>query len=96
MGGDEFVVILEGISDIAEAEVVAEKMRRANKAPVPTSEGDLETTISIGVTLIDPGETVDEMIARADEAMFAAKRLGRDRVVSLAVSEPSPARRSGI
>ena len=95
MGGDEFVVILEGINGIAEAEMVAEKMRSAIKAPIPTSAGEVETTISIGVTLIDPGEPVDEMIARADEAMFAAKRLGRDRVVSLAVPERSSGQRPG-
>jgi diguanylate cyclase len=41
------------------------------------------TTVSIGVTLADPVESGDELIARADKAMYAAKRAGRDRVVAV-------------
>ncbi len=81
MGGDEFLVILDGIHAVDEAAGVAEKIRAAVAEPIATREGELETSVSIGVTLVDPIETADAMIARADEAMYEAKKAGRNQVV---------------
>jgi PleD family two-component response regulator len=43
----------------------------------------VRATLSIGVTLDVPGEGADSLIARADRAMYAAKRTGRDQVITL-------------
>ena len=88
MGGDEFLVILEGLHSIDEAASVAEKIRQAAQEPVRAREGDVTATVSIGVTMSSPIETADDLVTRADEAMYAAKRGGRNQVVTV---PPGPA-----
>jgi diguanylate cyclase (GGDEF)-like protein/PAS domain S-box-containing protein len=83
MGGDEFMITLGDIHDLPEAEAIAEKIRLACAEPVTTTDGVVATTVSIGVTLADPIESGDDLIARADKAMYAAKRAGRNRVVAV-------------
>jgi diguanylate cyclase (GGDEF)-like protein/PAS domain S-box-containing protein len=83
VGGDEIVVILAGAHDLAEAGGVAEKIRLAIREPIAIAEGTLTATASIGVTLARPGEQVDAVLARADEAMYRAKQGGRDQVLLL-------------
>jgi GGDEF domain-containing protein len=77
------MVTLGGIHDLPEAAAIAEKVRAACAEPVTTTEGVVTTTLSIGATLADPVESEDDLLARADKAMYAAKRAGRDRVVAL-------------
>lgn len=83
LGGDELLVLLEGVHSLAEATAVATKIRRAAAEPIPFDGSMLGCTLSIGVTLAYPGEDVDSLIARADRAMYAAKRNGRDQVVAI-------------
>ena len=84
MGGDEFLVVLDGVHDLAEATSIAEKIRVAVAAPDPANDGTPAATMSLGVTLSSPGEPVDAMVARADRAMYEAKQTGRNRVVAYA------------
>jgi diguanylate cyclase (GGDEF)-like protein/PAS domain S-box-containing protein len=84
MGGDEFLVVLDGIHDLLEAAGIAEKMRTAAAVPVEIPGGFVTTTLSIGVTLSGPDEDIDSMIARADQAMYDAKDAGRDKVITIA------------
>lgn len=81
-GGDEFGVVLPG-SRLDEAGAVAERLRRALR-PRPT--------ISVGIAQWDGQESVDELVERADGALYRAKRAGRDRVV--ADARPGQARLS--
>jgi diguanylate cyclase (GGDEF)-like protein len=74
-GGEEFVVILHD-ANLRDAEVQCEFMRQA-VADMPQG---LPVTISIGVTQYRPGDNVSTMYGRADEALYAAKRNGRNRV----------------
>ena len=60
---------------------LAEKIRSTISDPVLLAEGPVMPSVSIGVTLAPPGEDVAALIARADRAMYEAKRAGRDRVV---------------
>lgn len=81
LGGEEFVLILPG-ARMRDAERIAERARRAIEAsPVATSGGPLPLTISAGVAERRPGEGRDSLLRRADEAMYEAKRQGRNRVV---------------
>ncbi len=77
-GGDEFSVLLPGSSEPQAAET-AERLREQLKARSPASL-PTPVTISIGVTEAREGDTLAELIHRADFAMYAAKAAGRDRV----------------
>lgn len=79
-GGEEFLAILPD-TDLTGAELAADRLRRkiAGK-PFATNDGAVACTVSIGVAEHQPGETINRTIARADEALYAAKSGGRDRV----------------
>ncbi|MEA5391932.1 PAS domain S-box protein [Cyanobium gracile UHCC 0139] len=81
IGGDEMVVVLQGVRGLSDAVTLAEKLRRAVAEPIVTSAGSLSITLSIGVTMVRPGENPDEIISRADNAMYRAKQTGRNQVV---------------
>jgi diguanylate cyclase (GGDEF)-like protein/PAS domain S-box-containing protein len=80
-GGEEFVVLLPN-TDQASAIEIAERVRRTIAAtPIPTSAGPLALTVSLGVACWEP-DLADLVAAvdRADVALYAAKRAGRNRV----------------
>ncbi len=81
-GGEEFLILLPQIN-VAAATNVAEKLRQA----VLNAEFDLKDaiTISLGVADLLRGESAGEWIKRADQALYNAKRLGRNQV-ALAVA----------
>jgi diguanylate cyclase (GGDEF)-like protein/PAS domain S-box-containing protein len=81
LGGDEFLVVLDGIEGQPAAAAIADKVRAVCSQPVATPTGTVATTLSVGVVLREAGETSDALIARADRAMYAAKRAGRDQTV---------------
>ena len=70
-GGDEFVVLLPHTTS-SDAAVLAERMREAMAA-------EQSMTISIGIAEFRDGETLDGLIHRADEALYRAKKDGRNR-----------------
>jgi diguanylate cyclase (GGDEF)-like protein len=79
-GGEEFLMILPDSGrrqarDAAERIRQAVEQRCANLAGVP---GPL--TVSIGLAVCAPGDTVTALVTRADQAMYAAKRAGRNRI----------------
>lgn len=81
-GGEEFIIICHGC-DNASATIRAEQMREAiQKTPVPALKGR-NMTSSFGVTEIQPGDTEETLLARADRALMMAKENGRNRVVQL-------------
>jgi two-component system cell cycle response regulator len=79
-GGEEFVVALpETTPDAAAA--VAEALRAAIATrPIEAHDAVLDVTVSIGVAAWT-GQELDELVGRADRALYAAKAAGRDRVV---------------
>ena len=83
LGGEEFLLILPGV-DAQEALVRCERLRRRIGAyawrPIT---GDLAVTTSIGITMSHHGDsTMFDLLTRADENLYTAKRGGRDRVVT--------------
>ncbi|WP_369257161.1 GGDEF domain-containing protein [Geodermatophilus amargosae] len=71
-GGDEFVVLCPGCDDPVLAELAAAVHERVG-APVPTTAGPVAVGMSIGSAVGRPGQTPDEVITRADRAMYGAK-----------------------
>ena len=86
-GGEEFVLVMPE-TDMAVATMVAERLRRRIATePFVIQQGarSLEITISIGIAAInDPNDTAAAILKRADEALYRAKRDGRNRVVPAA------------
>lgn len=81
VGGEEFAVLLPGADDQT-ASLAAERIRTLLTAtPVSTGHGDMHVTASFGVTVALPGDSLASSMARADMALYEAKRTGRDRVV---------------
>jgi diguanylate cyclase (GGDEF)-like protein len=80
-GGEEFVVLLPD-TDLEAAVQVAERLREAiAKAPIPIPDGELSITASLGVAAKDENTPdIETLLARADQAMYIAKYLGRNRV----------------
>jgi len=80
-GGEEFVVLLPVFGE-ASGRDTADRIRMAVAAKRFDGElGELRVTISAGVARRRRNETLDEVIARADRALYRAKESGRDRVV---------------
>ena len=85
-GGEEFVVVLPG-TDLQTAERVADRIRRTVAAkPFLVAPGcHLPVTASVGVaSLSSAQESAEELLKRADQALYRAKREGRNRVVAAA------------
>ncbi len=89
LGGEEFLLVLPG-SDRRRARDVAERIRRSVELHCRQIAGvPIAMTVSIGVAESRPGDVVAELVARADKAMYAAKRAGRNRVVSADAAVPA-------
>jgi diguanylate cyclase (GGDEF)-like protein len=81
-GGEEFCAMVP-VSDPAEAEAVAERVRDAVQArPFLLAGGSIEVTVSIGLACHRPGLTLREVLRTADSRVYFAKASGRNKVVS--------------
>ncbi|MBQ5950284.1 GGDEF domain-containing protein [Massilia sp. ST3] len=80
LGGEEFALMMPG-TGLEGAVQAAQRLRLAvREATVITSGPSYTMTVSIGVVVLDPNEDLSAALARADHALYAAKRDGRDRV----------------
>jgi diguanylate cyclase (GGDEF)-like protein len=79
-GGDEFVVVAEGVTDEEQAAKLGFRLLEAVSEPLPGIDSTV-VTASIGITLLsDKQSDAREALRQADTAMYEAKRTGRDRI----------------
>lgn len=76
LGGDEIVVILDGVRDEDDAGRIAEMIKQEVGRPVVYEGAELHPSTSIGIALAFDGEARDDLIARADNALYRAKKGG--------------------
>jgi len=73
LGGDEFLVICGGVTGPDALQRIADRVRAAFAAPVEVAERSVEVGASVGVALGRHGMTAEDLVARADAAMYDAK-----------------------
>jgi diguanylate cyclase (GGDEF)-like protein len=78
-GGEEFLIVLPSC-EVADAQILAERVRTRIQSEHFRTDDLPPCTASIGVAELLPGESRDELLARADLALYRAKELGRNRV----------------
>jgi diguanylate cyclase (GGDEF)-like protein len=91
-GGEEFVGVVAGAGPES-ARLVAERLRGAVEMMLPPKGGPSKLTISIGTTVFDPrqsDESTEDLLHRADMALYAAKRTGRNKVVLVSPGQSIP------
>jgi len=90
LGGEEFVVLLTGTT-LEGAVAVTERLReRVGRSEVKADKARVARfTVSAGVAELAPGERIDSLLKRADEALYRAKEEGRNRTVSSLPPRPS-------
>ena len=92
-GGEEFAIILPN-TGLRQALTVADHIRRGvvSKELIKRSTGENlgRVTISVGVAMLHKGETLQQLIERADACLYAAKRNGRNQVICETDPEVSP------
>ena len=96
-GGEEFLILLPGC-DAAKARSIAERLRAVISAdPVETQAGKISMTMSFGLAVVTAAETTtwDELVRAADQALYEAKREGRNRLAGPARKPGGPTKAAG-
>jgi two-component system cell cycle response regulator len=89
-GGEEFIVVMPDTDRDAAYQVAERLRRRVGEETFSVSDqvGEITVTISIGVAVVDGmGDTAEAILKRADDALYMAKRSGRNRTVAWGVTE---------
>jgi diguanylate cyclase (GGDEF)-like protein len=86
VGGEEFAICCSGTEGQSLLELCERIRRHFGESVVRTYRGDVSLTVSIGVAEREPGEPYEALFARADAALYASKRGGRNQVTAAAVA----------
>lgn len=82
MGGDEFAVALAGVDSVQTAEI-AKRLSAAYVAAAALISPEISPTVSMGIAMISPNDrSINDLMARADKALYKAKAAGRGRVMT--------------
>lgn len=80
-GGEEFLLVLVDADAVTANQVAQRLADRTREMHVPGTDDDFYMTVSVGIARYRSGERIDDVLNRADRALYAAKRAGRDRVL---------------
>lgn len=95
LGGDEFVISLANLGDSADVHAIVEKIIAALARRFDIDNQTLEVSASVGVSIFpQDGEDVATLVERADEAMYRAKRLGRNNYQLYSALRPASTARA--
>jgi len=79
IGGDEFVVILSSLPEIAIVKRIGRSLIQEISEPISLGGLEIKVSVSIGIALYpENGETAEDLIRSADQAMYRVKRLGKN------------------
>jgi diguanylate cyclase (GGDEF)-like protein/PAS domain S-box-containing protein len=92
IGGDEFVVLMEGFFSYRQLENLGAKIVGAVEAPFDVEGRALRVSTSVGVATFPPSKSWEELLATADAAMYEAKAAGRGAVVIAPIKAEERAR----
>ncbi len=84
VGGDEFAILLDGAATVADATLVADRIRTSLRAPMNLGGTTVQLTVSVGIAVSDDSASVTnagDLIRNADVALSAARQQGPDRAV---------------
>jgi len=80
LGGDEFILLLPELHDRENAVTLGEKLIRLGREPLELDGHVVQSSFSIGISLYpDDGTDYETLLKKADDALYEAKRKGRDR-----------------
>jgi len=88
IGGDEFGIIVEGITHRDQVVTLADRILDAVRQPLLIGTDHVRPTVSIGYTFSDPELASDQLLCNADIAMYAAKARGKDQCVEFDGASP--------
>jgi diguanylate cyclase (GGDEF)-like protein len=81
LGGEEFLLVLVGADEEVAERVAARLCERTRFLAMIPQDPDYRQTVSVGLAAFQPGERVEDVIQRADRALYSAKARGRDQIV---------------
>ncbi len=81
IGGEEFLIIAPGVKKDPPVVWFEHLRNTVHQTPFPTKSGALTCSISIGVTCVRQGQTIDDILEMADHALYQAKNRGRNCVI---------------
>jgi diguanylate cyclase (GGDEF)-like protein len=90
LGGEEFALLLEGRRMAQAAEMAEELRSRIAALRIPLETSTLSLTCSFGVSEWQAGDDIDQLLKRADMALYEAKLAGRNRVIKACDAFASP------
>ncbi len=82
-GGEEFLVFLPHVAGLQAVEILDRMRQVLEHTPVKLEVGNIQVTASFGVSMLLPDRSIQQSIARADQALYQAKEQGRNRVCFL-------------
>jgi diguanylate cyclase (GGDEF)-like protein len=95
VGGEEFAAIIGGLHQVSDAKIITDLLLGVFETPLQMGDHEVMVTVSIGGAIYpDDGVDGDSLMRRADDALYMAKRTGRNRTV-MAETAFSPQELSG-
>ena len=86
-GGEEFIIIIRTKTDEQACLAGLRLCRLIGQKKIPYADGEIGITVTAGITRVQPGETLDTALGRADRAMYQGKQTGRNRCMFMDENE---------